>query len=690
MNSPDKKHFYLICFFLALVTLAAFAPLARCGFINFDDPDYVTENKLVQRGITWEGTVRAFQTGRAGNWHPVTWLSHMLDCQIYGLNPAGHHFTSVIFHIANTLLLFAIFSSATGAMWRSALVAALFALHPLHVESVAWVSERKDVLSTFFLLLALGSYFRYAKILAKTTAQASPPSQQRVSYFLCLIFFALGLMSKPMLVTLPFLLLLLDFWPLQRMQFPPLKINSQLVYEKIPFFGLSIISSIVTFYVQKEGGAVSSFTHLTLAPRLTNALVSYCRYIWKALWPVDLAVLYPMREWALWQSLGAALFLILVTVAALRVASRRPYFVTGWFWFLGTLVPVIGLVQVGVQSMADRYSYVPLIGLFVALVWGAHEILTNKGKQLAFAMVAIVMGACALVTRAQLQYWQNGATVFERALAVTKSNFTAHSNLGVVLGRQGRVTESIQHYRAALEIKPDHGETHYNLANALARMGETTEAISHYQAALKANPKDAQAHNNLAVALQKSGAGPEVEMHFREAIRLNPDHSEAHFNFALFLLKQGRSEAIQEFLGVIRLDPTNDQAHFQLGILMASQKQIPTAIGHLRTAALLKPGWPAPLNFLARILATSSDPQIRNGKEALELARRSCELVRYENPVYLDTLAAALAEASQFSEAIQTETQAKNLAIKMGQTKLTEQIAAHLERFQLNEALREF
>ncbi|MEO6182381.1 MAG: tetratricopeptide repeat protein [Verrucomicrobiota bacterium] len=675
---------------MVLITLVTFAPVVRYEFINFDDPDYVTENKLVQRGITWEGTTWAFQTGRTGNWHPVTWLSHMLDCQIYGVKPAGHHFTSVIFHIANTLLLFAIFTSATSALWRSALVAALFALHPLHVESVAWVSERKDVLSTFFLLLAVGSYFRHAKILAKTTEQTIQPRQQRTSYFLSLIFFALGLMSKPMLVTLPFLLLLLDFWPLRRIQYPPLKFNSRLIYEKIPFFGLSIISSIATFYVQKEGGSVSSLTHLSLTSRLANALVSYCRYIWKAIWPVDLAVLYPMREWALWQSLGATLFLILITMAALRAAARRPYFVTGWFWFLGTLVPVIGLVQVGVQSMADRYSYVPLIGLFITLVWGIHEFLMNKGKQLPFIFAAVAISACALATRVQLQYWQNGATVFERALAVTKDNFTAHANLGVVLGRRGRVTESIQHYRAALKIKPDHGETHYNLANALARIGETTDAISHYQAALKANPKDAQAHNNLAVALQKSGVVQEVEMHFREAIRLKPDNSEAHFNFALFLVKQGRGEAIQQFLEVIRLEPGNEQAHFQLGILLASQKQLVTAIEHLRTAVRLKPGWPAPLNFLARVLATSNDLQFRNGKEAVELAKRSCELVRYENPVFLDTFAAALAEAGQFPEAIQTATQSKNLAIKMGQTKLAEQIGAHLERFQSNEALREF
>ncbi len=690
MNSLNQKHFYLICFFLALVTLTTFFSVVRSEFINFDDPDYVTENKIVQRGITSEGMAWAFRSGRTGNWHPVTWFSHMLDCQIYGLKPAGHHLTNLLFHIANTLLLFFILRLATGAMWRSAVVAALFALHPLHVESVAWVSERKDVLSTFFLMLALGSYFRYAKIFTNTTEPTAKTSPARTNYMLALSFFALGLMSKPMLVTLPFLLLLLDFWPLQRIQFPPLRLDRRILYEKIPFFALSIISSIITFYAQKQVGAVAPLTHLPLAPRLANALVSYCRYIWKTIWPLDLAVLYPSRQWELWQSLGAAMILLLVTLIAIRAARRRPYFATGWFWFLGTLVPVIGLVQVGAQSMADRYSYVPLIGLFIAVVWGAQELLAKTAKQVSFILSAVAICACVLITRVQLQYWKTAVTVFERDLAVTEKNFTAHLNLGVVLGRRGKVAESIQHYRAALEVKPDHGETHYNLANALARIGETTEAISHYQAALKANPKDAEAHNNLAVALQKSGAPQEIEMHFQEAIRLQQDNSAAHFNYALFLVRQGRAEAIQQFSEVVRLDPANEQAHFQLGILLASQKQLPNAIEHLRSAMRLKPNWPAPLNFLARILATASDPQIRNGQQSVELARRSCELVRYENPVYLDTLAAALAEAGQFPEAIQTAEQARSLADKVGQNKLVEQISTHLERFKSNEALREF
>ncbi len=690
MNSQNRKHFYIICFFLALITLASFASVTRCGFINFDDPDYVTENKFVQQGITLDGTIWAFQTGRTGNWHPVTWLSHMLDCQFYGLKPSGHHFTNLLFHIANTLLLFSILRSATGAQWRSALVAALFALHPLHVESVAWISERKDVLSTFFLLLALGNYFRYAKSFANTIESPTRKFQSQSNYLLALAFFALGLMSKPMLVTLPFLLLLLDFWPLRRIQFPPLKINRLILSEKLPFFALSLLSSFVTFFVQKEGGAVSSLVHLSLLPRVANALVSYCRYLGKTIWPLDLALLYPLQQWNLWQTLSAAVFLLAITFLAIRTAARRPYFAVGWFWFLGTLVPVIGIVQVGVQSMADRYSYVPLIGLFIALVWGMQELLQKAGRQVAFILSALAVFACVMATRAQVQYWQNAVTIFERALAVTKNNFTAHTNLGVVLGRQGRVAESIQHYRAALKVKPDHGETHYNLANALARIGETTEAITHYQAALKANPNDAQAHNNLAVVLQTSGTAQEVELHFREAIRLNPDHGEAHFNFAVFLLKQGKAEALPQFLEVIRLDPANEQAHFQSGILLAGRKQLPASIEHLRTAARLKPGWPAPLNFLARILAASNDPQIRNGKEAVQLAGRACELVRYENPVYLDTLAAALAEAGQFAEAIQASEQSKKLAVKLGQSKLVEQIDAHLERFHSNQPLREF
>lgn len=690
MNLPNKKHFYLTCFLLAIVTFATFAQVLRCEFINFDDPDYVTENNLVQRGITWEGIAWAFQTGRTGNWHPVTWISHMLDCQFFGVQPAGHHFTNLVFHIANTVLLFSIFTSATGAMWRSALVAALFALHPLHVESVAWVSERKDVLSTFFLLLALGSYFRYAITFAETTEPPIRIRQRRTNYFVALFFFALGLMSKPMLVTLPFLFLLLDYWPLRRIQFPPLKLSVRLIHEKIPFFALSFLSSVVTFYVQKEVGAVSSLTHISLMARLANAVVSYCRYLLKTFWPVDLAVLYPLREVAIWQSLSAALFLAFVTVVAIRVASRHPYFVTGWFWFLGTLVPVIGLVQVGSQSMADRYSYVPLIGIFIALIWGIHEF-TKTAKPLAIILSAIAIVACAVGSRIQVQYWQNAVTIFERALAVTKDNFTAHLNLGVMLGKRGNVSESIEHYRAALKLQPGHGETHYNLANALARIGETTEAISHYQAALRAKPTDAEAHNNLASVFQSQGEILLAIKHFQDALHIQPDYPEAHYNLALILIRQQRiPEAIIHLNEALRAQLGNEQAHYQLGTLLVGQGRLELAIIHFREAVKLKPDWPIALNYLARILATSRDPKIRNGEEAVKLAGNACKLVNFENIAYLDTLGTAYAEKGDFAEAIRAAEKAKDLAMAAGQKAVGEQIELHIHQYRSGQPLREF
>lgn len=719
----SKKQFWLVCLCLALITFGVFLPVIHCDFINYDDPAYVTENNVVQQGLTWEGIVWAFESGHIANWHPLTWLSHMLDVQIFGMSAGGHHFTNLVFHVANTLLLFSILTMATGALWRSAMVAVLFALHPLHIESVAWISERKDVLSTFFLMLSLGAYFRYAK--TRSSQREAELPRRRGSYFLALIFFALGLMAKPMLVTLPFLLLLLDLWPLERFSFSHFDAKSfrALLFEKLPFLALTFLFSTVTFLAQK--GAMLSLVSTPLSFRISNMLVAYCRYVAKLIWPTDLSILYPLQPWPAPIIFLAGLFLILVSFTAIRTVSRRPYFAVGWFWFLGTLVPVIGIVQVGVQSMADRYTYIPSIGLFIAVVWAIRDFPLNNFPRFLSCLAAVAIIGCVVTTSLNLRYWKNSILLFEHALAVTKRNYIAHNNLGTALKEEGRRDEAMKHFEIALQLlpnyanaryniakmlgdegkteeaiagyedtlrmNPDFGPAHYNLGNALMRKGEIIAAIACYRAALKADPNDAEAHNNLASALQRQGEIPKAMEHFQEAIRLRPGYPEAHFNLALILIRQERtSEAIGHLNKALRLQPENEQAHYQLGILLVGQRQMESAIAHFRAALRLKPESPATLNFLARILATSRDSKVRNGEEAVRLAEHVCKLSNFENFAYLDTMGAAFAEKGDFAEAIRAAQKAKETAMVSGQKIVGEQIELHIRQYQSGQPLREF
>ena len=482
MDCPqDNRQSRVIYLVLIVITFALFSRVLSSDFINFDDGTYITENPMVQNGLTSTSVVWAFTSGYASNWHPLTWISHMVDCQLYGLNPQGHHLTSLLFHIFNVLLLFLVLRNITGAVWRSAVVAALFAWHPLHVESVAWVAERKDVLSTFFWLLTMLAYARYAE----ESKVQSPKS--KVYYGLALVCFALGLMAKPMLVTLPFLLLLLDFWPLRRIYDPdakacgaglrftiyeptdlqtassfkapsgplasPTSHKSQITYrklilEKVPFLLLAIASSVVTFLVQKTGGAVASLEALSFGQRIANALVSYIRYLGKMVWPRDLAVFYPIHHaWAAWQWAGAGLLIVAISVLAIAMIRQRPYFSVGWFWYLGTLVPVIGLIQVGGQSMADRYTYMPLVGIFIIFSWGMADLLGRgqlRRMNLAWAVIVPVLVACLMVTRSQTSYWKDSITLFRHAIAVTTDNTLAHVDLGRAFGqgRQGGGSQS--------------------------------------------------------------------------------------------------------------------------------------------------------------------------------------------------------------------------------------------------------
>ena len=585
--------------FLTVATLVVFWQAHDHAFIGYDDTKYVTANYYVQAGLSKEGLIWAFTTTHASNWHPLTWLSHMLDCQLYGLNPRGHHLTNVFFHLLNTLLLFLVLQRMTGVPWRSGLVAALFALHPLHVESVAWVAERKDVLSTFFLFLTLLSYIWYV----------ARPGFYR--YLLILLFFALGLMAKPMLVTLPFVLLLLDYWPLRRIKSfqltrsdravttRPSELNSQtlrLIWEKIPFFLLATASSTVTFLVQARGGAVASLEVFPFETRLANALVSYVRYLGKMFWPQDLAVFYPHpgQSLPMWQAAGAGLLLLVISITVVRLGRRYPYLPVGWLWYIGTLVPVIGLVQVGAQAMADRYTYVPLIGLFLMIAWGVADLLGSwrYGKPALAVAAPLLLSALMVCATFQVSYWKNSLTLFEHTLRVTSHNSQVHNNLGNVLTQKGKLQEAISHYTKALEISPNYAEAHINLGVALTRQGRLKEAIKHYSAALQLKSNSAELHNNLGVALFELGDIPGAIKNYLAAVQLKPDYAEAHNNLGNGLAKLGKlSEAEIHYAKALKLRADYPEAHNNLGVALARQGRLREAIAHFREAVRLAPNF---------------------------------------------------------------------------------------------------
>ena len=580
-----------ISLFLVIVTLSVYWQVNNHEFINYDDDLYVTANHYVRPGLTLKGIIWSFATGHAKNWHPLTWLSHMLDVQLYGMNPGQHHITNLLFHIVNTLLLFLVFRRMTGHLWQSGFVAALFALHPLHVESVAWVAERKDVLCAFFWMLTVWSYIRYVE----------RPGVYR--YLVILLFFILGLMSKPMIVTLPFVLLLLDYWPLGRIRYPksidsiPLYSNPpifHLVWEKIPLFILSALSSIATFLVQQSGGALGSLNEYSLSVRIANALVSYVSYIGKTVWPFHLAILYPHPGMLpFWKVAGASLLLASITLMAIRVMKRHPWFIVGWLWYIGMLVPVIGIVQVGLQGMADRYTYVPLIGIFIIIVWGVSELVA--GWRYKKIMLGAIGGVSLLILMAttwvQVGYWKDSITLFKRALDVTSDNYGAHNNLGNGLAARGKTSEAIGHYLNALLINPDYAVAYNNLGLALAKKGRTSEAIGHYSEALRINPDFKEAHNNLGLAFAEQGNPTEAICHYIRALQIDPGYSRAHINLGGTLVAQGKPEkAIYHYSEVLRINSGyKSEAHYSLGNLWLGLSKPEKAIYHYSEALLINP-----------------------------------------------------------------------------------------------------
>lgn len=526
----------LTCIALFIVTMAVYMQTGNYQFV-YDDKDYVTNNLHVASGITGENIMWAFTSTHSANWHPITWLSHMADVQLFGMDPRGHHLTNVVIHTVSSLLLLLLLFRVTGAPWQSSFVAALFALHPLHVESVAWVAERKDVLSAFFWFLTLLLYAEYA-------AKRKP-----ALYLFTLFSFVLGLMSKPMLVTLPIVMLLMDFWPLGRFKHEvqeqePNNLTGRvraLITEKIPFFACSLFSGIVTIYAQQKVGATSSLDELPFLLRAENALTAYVKYLIKTLWPHDLAVLYPMpSSFPLWQVIGSLLVLLVISAAAIRFGRRFPYLPVGWFWFLITLLPVIGLLQVGSQSMADRYMYIPMTGLLIMAAWGIPN-LTKRlqhQKTLLALIAGVVIAASAALTWSQSGYWRDDISLYRHTLQVTSGNYLIVYNLGHALAEQGDLDGAIQEYQEALRIKPDYAKAHSSLGIAFTQKGNLDAAIHEYQEALRINPYDAQSHSNLGIAFAQKGDLDSAIHAFQEALRINTDYLDAHNNLEFALVQK--------------------------------------------------------------------------------------------------------------------------------------------------------
>jgi protein O-mannosyl-transferase len=679
---------WLVAVMLVLGTMALYWPATRGDFVNVDDDKHVTANLLVQKGLTLEGIKWVFLNPSPDNWHPLTALSHMAVCQVCGLNPWAHHLANVLLHALNAGLVFALVQRITGARWRSLWVGALFAVHPLRVEAVAWVADRKGLLSSFFGLLALLAYARYAQAQSlKSKVQSlkseagtedaesgmqksgTPDTQHATRnthhvsrltshagtfYLLSLFLLAMGLMSKPMLVTWPCVMLLLDYWPLGRLDLSTLHASRstllRLVREKIPFFVLAASMSVVTFVVQKHGGYLEWGESLSPSARVGNALISYCRYLGKLFWPTDLAVLYPHPGyWPLGKVLLAGGGLLGLSVLLWVGRRRHPYLLMGWLWYCGTLVPVSQVVQTAVQAMSDRWTYLPSLGVMILVIWGAYEL--SRGWHYGVLALSLAGGAaivlCLALTRQQIGYWKDSEALWRQALEVTENNGIAHSGLGDALDKKGQTDEAIRQYQAALRLGPDDAGPHNYLGAALDKKGQSEEAIRQYHEALRLKPDYALAHNNLGAALDKKGQSEEAIRQLQEALRLNPDYAEAHYNLGAALDKKGQSEeAIRQYQASLRLKPDYADAHNNLGAALDDQGQSDEAIRQYQAALRLKPDHAEAHNNLGVALG-------RKGQTD-DATRQFQEAVRWK-PDYADAhfnLGVAVGRRGEIDEAI--------------------------------------
>ena len=637
----------LICLTLFITTITLYWQVTAYDYINFDDPEYVANNLVVKQGISKETITWAFKTTKTANWHPLTWISYLLDVHFFGSTPGLHHLINLLLHATNAVLLFIVFRRMTAGVWSSAIVAALFAIHPLHVESVVWISERKDVLSTLFWILVMWCYTGYA--IHKDIKR----------YLAALVFFSLGLMAKPMLVTLPCILLLLDYWPLDRLHLFREKTDSNkislshvlpLIWEKIPFFVITMASSIVTFIVQKSEGAVKSLDLIPLNLRLANAVDSYISYLKNMIWPYPLAVFYPYPAYyPWWQTIGSLLLLIAMFYLAFRNMKRHPYLLVGWLWYVGSLVPVIGIVQVGSQAMADRYTYVPAIGIFVIFVWGIHELLQHWHIHKAGIVTATLLLFAALIpaTWVQTTHWKDSTTLFRHAIAVTTDNYLAHSNLAGTYAQNRQFDKAIEHYFEALRVKPDYAMAHNNLGLALVHKGRYSDAIEHYAEALRLNPDYPEAHNNFGIALAQQGSWNEAINHYRKAIQLRPHYAQAHSNLATVLVKEERmNEAISHYSEAVNSDPYFETAIILLALALSQQGQIDEAVLTLENGLKRLPTSADLNNHLGMLHHVSG-----NLDTAVIFYRKAISL-QSDHSEALDNLAAALVHQKAYEEAL--------------------------------------
>lgn len=592
---------------LAVMTLVVYLPVRNFDFINYDDPEYVAQNVMIQRAPIGEAIKWAFTSAYSFNWHPVTWMSHLLDCRMFGVKPGAHHLVNVVLHIANTILLFGLFRRMTRATWESAFVAGIFAVHPLHVESVAWICERKDVLSTFFWLLTTWAYVQFVQ-------GRGDKARARRWYIVALACFALGLMSKPMLVTLPFTLLLLDFWPLRRMSFGPadggrglqLPFRS-LLLEKIPFFFLTVASSLTTFLVQRSEGAVADTQVFPVGLRVANAFISYVRYLGKTFWPDDLMIFYPYPEtWPVWQSALAAAVIVFISVAVLWKAKAVPFLAVGWFWFIGTLVPVIGLVQVGIQSMADRYMYVPLIGLSIMMAWGLGPVLHSR-LMLARGILGVMIIACLVLTSRQLRHWRDSVSVFEHAISIEPNHVMAHVMAGNAYTDRADVEKAMHHYGEALKRSPNFAEVHYNLGNLLMHQSRAGDAVKHYEKAVELRADYIDARANLAVALSSLGRNAEALAHEEAALKQRPDDPTLLRNISVDLMELKRFDEAGTYLQrALQMKPEDAVLYKLLGDVLLAKNSPNEAALQYRKALQLQPDFEDARRSLERIQRVGS------------------------------------------------------------------------------------
>jgi tetratricopeptide (TPR) repeat protein len=579
-----------ICIFLAAIVWVVFGQTVHDDFVIYDDSRYVYENPVVTAGLTLHGIASSFGSANSDNFIPLTSISHMVDWQFYGRNAGGHHLTNVLLHAANAILLFLVLGAMTGAVWRSAFVAAVFAVHPLHVESVAWVAERKDVLSGLFFMLTLWAYARYAQ------PAGSRRPKTKIWYGLALAFFTLGLMSKPMLVTVPFVLLLLDYWPLKRVESPGSVFRVRgLVLEKVPFLLLAAADCVATILAQRNG--IVSVQHLGFFWRAGNALVAYADYIWQMIYPAGLAVLYPLRgnQLPVWEIAVSALALLVISAGIVVWRRKYPWLMAGWLWYLGMLVPVIGLVQVGNQARADRYTYLPQIGLYILLTWGVAELCRSWRHQRAVlgSAAAVILAGLMAGAHEQAGYWKTSISLWTHTLACTTRNSVAHYNFGYALADEGRFGDAIEQFKQALQINPDYAEGQNNWGNALASEGKATEAIEHYERALQINPDYAEGHNNLGLALAGQGKLEQAVAQYERALQINPENAEARNNLGLALARQGKvTEAIEQYERALKIKPDFAEARVNWGLALAGQGELDAAIEQYNRVLQIKPDYP--------------------------------------------------------------------------------------------------